>query len=524
MNLLIVDDQAAVVRGLLTEIDWPAYGIQNAFGAYSVAGAIDIFNKAKIDVLLCDIEMPIESGLSLVQWVNKQKLDTRCILLTAHAQFDYAQQSVRLHVFDYILQPAPYSQIAETVKKAVEDLSYEQKQQYFTNLGETFSSKERNLIGAALHNWLSGYGNTSEIANYSKAKKLPDTQMCIVALIHVMDWDLLAGWTLDLLDSALDNVLQEIFSVSDLHTLLTPMTEDSFLLIIWPEDASVQQDVIKQQIDYSWNIFQRYLQNAISVYWCDNVQLTALPQKWELLLQMKKNNVAKKPRSIQLEHPVSNLPPSHISMGEINTWTELLTGPTPQEAEQLISSQLNKMSETDHINAANLIAVYQGFLQAFYNALAVKDISWQDVLESPEDLKIYAKATDSVDQLKKFVHLVVCYFVQLQPQQEEQLLQKVNSYIDVNMEHEISRQDLANAVFLNADYLNRLIRNATGMSLKKYISQRKMNRAMVLLQSTHLPVAIIASKVGFPNSAHFTVVYKKYFGKTPMQTRSEKEE
>lgn len=119
MKLLIVDDQFTVVDGLLEGIDWRGLGIRETFGVYSAAQAQQILREQQIDIMLCDIEMPNEDGLSLVAWIREQKLDVCVILLTAHAEFSYAQESVRLKVFEYILQPAPYAKIAEADRKSV---------------------------------------------------------------------------------------------------------------------------------------------------------------------------------------------------------------------------------------------------------------------------------------------------------------------------------------------------------------------------------------------------------------------
>lgn len=51
--------------------------------------------------------------------------DHRCIFLTAHAEFRYAQEALRLGGFDYIMQPAPYEQVADAVSRALENVKEE---------------------------------------------------------------------------------------------------------------------------------------------------------------------------------------------------------------------------------------------------------------------------------------------------------------------------------------------------------------------------------------------------------------
>lgn len=60
--------------------------------------------EKSIQIILCDIEMPGEDGLSLNEWVRDTKPEIIRILLTSHAEFSYAQKSLKLGCFDYVVQ------------------------------------------------------------------------------------------------------------------------------------------------------------------------------------------------------------------------------------------------------------------------------------------------------------------------------------------------------------------------------------------------------------------------------------
>lgn len=122
MTVLIVDDQPDVVRGEQTGIDWNRLGIDRVLTAYTVSDAERALLQNPVDILLCDIEMPPRSGMELLELIRKKDMHTRCIFLTAHAEFTYAQKAVQLGGFDYILQPAPYSEIEAAVIRAAADL------------------------------------------------------------------------------------------------------------------------------------------------------------------------------------------------------------------------------------------------------------------------------------------------------------------------------------------------------------------------------------------------------------------
>ena len=111
MNVLIVDDQPEVVESMVTGVNWKKIPVEQVFTAYSVKEAQSVFERERIDVLLCDIEMPPTNGFALLRWAQERFSGVVCIFLSAHAEFEYAQEAVKLGSFDYILQPAPYAEI-----------------------------------------------------------------------------------------------------------------------------------------------------------------------------------------------------------------------------------------------------------------------------------------------------------------------------------------------------------------------------------------------------------------------------
>lgn len=69
MNLLIVDDQISVLDGILKGVDFASLKIENVYTATNVSDAKDIIKSNDIQILLSDIEMPGENGLSLNRWI-----------------------------------------------------------------------------------------------------------------------------------------------------------------------------------------------------------------------------------------------------------------------------------------------------------------------------------------------------------------------------------------------------------------------------------------------------------------------
>ena len=119
MTVLLVDDQSSILSGLISGINWDTLNITAIRTANSATQARKILQEESIDILLCDIEMPGENGLSLLRWARKEGLQFICIFLTSHADFMYAKEAIQLDCFDYILQPARYDDIQAVIARSI---------------------------------------------------------------------------------------------------------------------------------------------------------------------------------------------------------------------------------------------------------------------------------------------------------------------------------------------------------------------------------------------------------------------
>ncbi len=120
--MLVVDDEILAVEGIKAALDWSELGISEVLVAPNARRARNVFSEREIDILLCDIEMPEESGLALVEWVGESSPGTQCIILTCHADFAYAREAMRLGTLDYLLKPVPAAELGVVIARAVQRL------------------------------------------------------------------------------------------------------------------------------------------------------------------------------------------------------------------------------------------------------------------------------------------------------------------------------------------------------------------------------------------------------------------
>ncbi|HHV09396.1 MAG TPA: response regulator [Clostridiales bacterium] len=136
MILLLVNDEILTAETMKEDIPWKQYGIDEVYTAYDTeAGKEQILNN-RIDIMLCDIEMPGENGLALLRWVREQGKDIECVFLTCHASFDYAKEAISLGCQDYILIPAKYDEIGAIIQRVVRRLTQQRESARYQEYGK----------------------------------------------------------------------------------------------------------------------------------------------------------------------------------------------------------------------------------------------------------------------------------------------------------------------------------------------------------------------------------------------------
>ena len=96
-----------------------------------------------------------------------------------------------------------------------------------------------------------------------------------------------------------------------------------------------------------------------------------------------------------------------------------------------------------------------------------------------------------------------------------QVVDFVLSYIEENYHKSLSVSVLANEVYLNPDYLGRIFRDATGMTVSAMIQKVRVDRVCALLTTTDRTVSDIAASCGFEDMKFFYSVFKKHMGMLP---------
>ena len=99
---------------------------------------------------------------------------------------------------------------------------------------------------------------------------------------------------------------------------------------------------------------------------------------------------------------------------------------------------------------------------------------------------------------------------------EATLSEQIVQYMNANIGH-VSLKEIASHFSYHPNYLSTVMRKELGKSFSELLLEQWMERAVILLKGTTLPVEEIGFMLGYSNSSNFHKTFREYFGKSPRE-------
>ncbi len=214
-------------------------------------------------------------------------------------------------------------------------------------------------------------------------------------------------------------------------------------------------------------------------------------------------------RLLQERYEVENSLLRAISKGELHSAEmEAAKFQSMQTAENRVADPIRNMKNYAIIyNTLFRKAAEQGRVHPLY----INQISSQFALRIES-----CRTMEDITQLTKEMIRKYCLLVKNHSMTNYSLLlQRALTIINGDLKADLSLSTLAEELNVNASYLSTQFKKEVGETLTDYVTKKRIEHAVLLLNSSDYPIATVAEQCGIPDIQYFSKIFKKRIGYSP---------
>jgi two-component system response regulator HydG len=115
MKILLVDDDLTLSLMLKTWLEKRGYNTQTAMNVAAAKKEWDQFNPA---LVISDLRLPDDNGLSLLRWSKQHAPDVVFIMMTGYADIQSAVAAIKAGAYDYVSKPVKPEELLKKIEAA----------------------------------------------------------------------------------------------------------------------------------------------------------------------------------------------------------------------------------------------------------------------------------------------------------------------------------------------------------------------------------------------------------------------
>ena len=108
MKVLIIDDERAIRRALKEILEYENCQVLEAENGKD---GLELIRSNSLDVIFCDIKMPLVDGMELLQQIQTEGNEVPIIMISGHGTLETAVQAIKIGAFDFIEKPLDLNRI-----------------------------------------------------------------------------------------------------------------------------------------------------------------------------------------------------------------------------------------------------------------------------------------------------------------------------------------------------------------------------------------------------------------------------
>jgi two-component system response regulator YesN len=525
---MIVDDERLLVKSLAQILDWDRLGVGRVLPAYGAREAKKNIDAGRVDVIICDIEMPGGSGMDVLKYAKERAPGAETILLTCHADFKYAQEALKLGGFDYFLKPPDFALLEKSVERAIGKIEEASRFAELNSQVRKYGEMLKNTLPAAVEMlWNSILSGRRAITAESVKEEfalyeIPAIWGGKITPVLIDAEPLAAAGTMEEERERLLEVKTEAAQILG-DTLPCDVIFDGGFNIV-ALVYNVEGDEINEGLAASFERLKKYCDRHVGCAPAMIAGQTVAPDgicdSCRELLESRRGAGRGAPFFSAGRAAPKNA--RYENLARVENFIELLENGREKKIADFLDALRPQMGKATVESMENL---YYAAISAVYTVFHKNGVSVHETIGAcrwdegrgcagrPERFICWLGETLAVAQK--------C--VPAERHAVSDVIERVIRYIKGHLEQNITREKAAAEVYMNPVYLARLFRKETGRSLADFILETKMEKAKELLADdgakSGAKIGSIAEMLGYSQASHFAKLFKSYTGCTAQEYR-----
>lgn len=518
MNVLIVDDDINTVDVIIRSLEWKNLGIEKVLYAYEIAGAKRILTEETIDIVVCDIEMPMGSGLGLIQWVRKYDINSEFLFLTCHESFEFAVYAMQYEAAAYLTKPFVPEKLEQELYKLISKIGQKRKLLEAEKYRELWMESEERIRydfwRDLLMEQILAQRDCIDKELHRRKLNLEEESWILLVVCSRKYEDAWEEWNPWILEYALQKLGCEILEEQEEEGyILHENTEDLFYMMkIY---HSNQKEMAEGAGERLLQLCDKWFDCGVTCYLTDPTELEALAEARKIILKYDAENMMK--RGKVLLEAEWHIPQVHEKINmDLKDLEKYLVEGKQIDIMNYLKKLMEKLMENQKLNPSALITLQTNVTQIVYVFLYKNGIWADELFHNEHEQKLRNKAQNSAVDFVKWANYIMQRTLEYvkEIQESDNVIEIAKRYIAEHYREDIGRNQVAARVYLTPEYLAKIFKKTEGINIKEYIYQLRIQEAKRLLAG-NVRVSEVAQIVGFDNFAYFSTVFKKVTGLSP---------
>jgi YesN/AraC family two-component response regulator len=502
ITVVVIEDELKVLEGVSTLIGKLNPHFEVIGKAQNGNAGVDLVLASNPDVVITDIKMPEKDGLEMIRELRKMGVRSQFVILTGHADFQFARQALQLGSVEYLLKPLKVADLKRTLGMIEETINSAEVQ--------SMPLLENYSLNRVLFSVASEGNRVQTLFVDELRRRFPHDETFCNFLIH-SDHTIPADQK-----KKMNDIVQNILDTLD-STIYCDVDFDA-------ENEMLYFIVGKQRKDISPHITRIWRRcgeltgddGTFCLEYFDDIERFAA-----VFSEMRET----------IRWGIS-FPPRTLLSGSMVKETDFVRLAYPRDIEQMLFQKISSGKLDDISQYMNMLASYlqkeryypADLREAMFSVMsalmyAIRKVSYGIYLEINKiEIDEYIRKTNSVEAFTRVLLGVITRFTQYSRSLHEcssPLICNVLRIIEAEYNKNISLEIIADRLNLTVEYLSSLFKKEIGMGFIAYLTQFRIDRAKELLIKPNIKISTVAEQAGYNDTTYFCKVFKRVTGLSP---------